>query len=61
MPSPLAPAHFPELPPIDGVRLASGACGIRYQGRRDLMLAVLGPGTTVAGVLTRSLTARRTG
>jgi len=57
MPSPLAPAHFPELPPIDGVRLASGASGIRYHGRRDLMLAVLDPGTTVAGVLTRSLTA----
>ena len=57
MPSPLAPAHFPELPPIDGVRLASGASGIRYHGRRDLMLAVLDPRTTVAGVLTRSLTA----
>jgi len=55
--SPLAPARFPELPPIDGVRLAGGASGIRYQGRRDLMLALLDPGTTIAGVLTRSLTA----
>ncbi|MGE5202879.1 MAG: bifunctional glutamate N-acetyltransferase/amino-acid acetyltransferase ArgJ [Acidobacteriota bacterium] len=56
MPSPLAPAGFPELPPIAGVRLATAACGIRYQGRTDLMVAVLDPGTTVAGVLTRSLT-----
>jgi glutamate N-acetyltransferase / amino-acid N-acetyltransferase len=55
-PSPLAPERFPDLPPIAGVRLASAACGIRYQGRTDLMVAVLDPGTTVAGVLTRSLT-----
>jgi glutamate N-acetyltransferase/amino-acid N-acetyltransferase len=54
--SPLAPERFPDLPPITGVRLASAACGIRYQGRTDLMVAVLDPGTTVAGVLTRSLT-----
>jgi glutamate N-acetyltransferase/amino-acid N-acetyltransferase len=56
-PSPLAPAAFPELPPIAGVRLASAACGIRYEGRQDLMVALLDPGTTVAGVFTRSLTA----
>jgi glutamate N-acetyltransferase/amino-acid N-acetyltransferase len=55
-PSPLAPERFPDLPPIAGVRLASAACGIRYQGRTDLMVAVLDPGTTVAGVLTRSVT-----
>ena len=55
-PSPLAPASFPDLPPIAGVRLATAACGIRYQGRTDLMVALLDPGTTVAGVLTRSLT-----
>ena len=55
-PSPLAPDRFPDLPPIAGVRLASAACGIRYQNRTDLMVAVLDPGTTVAGVLTRSLT-----
>jgi glutamate N-acetyltransferase/amino-acid N-acetyltransferase len=45
------------MPPIAGVRLASAACGIRYQGRQDLMVALLDPGTTVAGVFTRSLTA----
>src|SRR3954451_8555903 len=52
--SPLAPARFPELPPIAGVRLAAYAAGVRYQGRNDVMLAELGPGSTVAGVLTRS-------
>src|ERR1700730_10181816 len=54
-PSPLAPARFPDLPPIDGVKLATAHCGIRYEGRRDLMVAVLDPGTTVAGVFTRSI------
>jgi len=37
--SPLAPARFPELPPIAGVRLAAYAAGVRYQGRNDVMLA----------------------
>lgn len=54
--SPLAPAAFPTLPVIDGVRLASIAAGVRYQGRTDVMLAVLDPGTSVAGVFTRSAT-----
>jgi glutamate N-acetyltransferase / amino-acid N-acetyltransferase len=54
--SPLAPAQFPSLPPIAGVKLATAHCGIRYKGRTDLMVAVLDPGTTIAGVLTRSLT-----
>src|SRR5712691_12775446 len=55
--SPLAPERFPELAPIAGVRLAAFACGIRYTGRNDLMLAELAPDSAVAGVLTRSLTA----
>jgi len=55
--SPLAPKHFPDLPPLNGVRLATAHCGIRYQGRTDLMVALLDPGTSVAGVFTRSLTA----
>ncbi|MGR3563370.1 MAG: bifunctional glutamate N-acetyltransferase/amino-acid acetyltransferase ArgJ [Heliomarina sp.] len=54
--SPLAPASFPDLPVIDGVRFASVAAGVRYQGRTDVMLAVLDPGTSVAGVFTRSAT-----
>ncbi len=54
--SPLAPAHFPALPPVAGVTLATAAAGIRYKSRTDLMVALLDPGTTVAGVFTRSLT-----
>lgn len=52
--SPLAPARFPDLPPIAGVRLASYEAGVRYSGRTDLMVAELAPGSTVAGVLTQS-------
>src|SRR5260370_27883968 len=52
--SPLAPAHFPDMPPIDGVKLATAAAGIRYAGRTDVLLALFDPGTTVAGVFTRS-------
>ncbi|WP_207483557.1 bifunctional glutamate N-acetyltransferase/amino-acid acetyltransferase ArgJ [Arenibaculum pallidiluteum] len=55
--SPLAPAGFPTLPDVAGVRFATTNCEIRYRGRDDLMVALLEPGTTVAGVLTRSLTA----
>src|SRR5204863_7359965 len=55
--SPLAPERVPELAPIAGVRLAAFACGIRYAGRDDVMLAELAPGSAVAGVFTRSLTA----
>ena len=46
--SPLAPAGFPDLKPIAGVRLAAYAAGVRYAGRNDLMLAELAPGTTIA-------------
>jgi len=54
--SPLAPEHFPNLPVIKGVRFATAAAGVKYKGRTDVMLAVLDPGTTVAGVFTRSKT-----
>ena len=56
--SPLAPAAFPDLPAIDGVRFATvaGWSCVKYQGRTDVMLAVLDPGTSVAGVFTRSAT-----
>ncbi len=52
--SPLAPAAFPELPPVAGVRLAAAETGIRYKNRPDVLLAVMEPGTTVAGCFTRS-------
>ena len=55
--SPLAPKSFAKLPPLAGVRLATAAAGIRYKQRTDVMLAVLAPGTQVAGVFTKSKTA----
>ena len=55
-PSPLAPDHPPDLPPIAGVRLAAASCGIRYRSRPDLMVALLDAGSSIAGVFTRSLT-----
>ncbi|WP_095587747.1 bifunctional glutamate N-acetyltransferase/amino-acid acetyltransferase ArgJ [Actibacterium ureilyticum] len=54
--SPLAPASFPDLPEIAGVRFAVARAGVRYKGRDDVMLAELAPGTQVAGVFTRSAT-----
>ena len=53
--SPLAPAAFPAVHTVAGVRLAVAAAGIRYLGRDDVMLAEMPPGSTVAGVFTRSL------
>ena len=52
--SPLAPKHVPDMPEIAGMRLATGAAGIKYQGRTDVLFALFDQGTTVAGVLTRS-------
>ena len=52
--SPLAPKTFAELSPIEGVRLAAGAAGIKYKGRTDVLLAVFDEGATVAGVFTTS-------
>ena len=42
------------MPPIAGVRLATAAAGIKYPDRTDVLLALLDPGTAVAGVFTRS-------
>jgi len=42
------------MPEIAGVRLATAQAGIRYQNRTDVLLALFDPGTTVAGVFTRS-------
>jgi glutamate N-acetyltransferase / amino-acid N-acetyltransferase len=53
--SPLAPARFPGMPAVAGVRLAACAAGLRYQGRPDLTLVELAGGSTVAGLFTRSL------
>ncbi len=52
--SALAPANFPDLAPLAGVRLAAYAAGVRYSGRNDVMVAELAPGSTIAGVFTQS-------
>ncbi|MCO6392554.1 bifunctional glutamate N-acetyltransferase/amino-acid acetyltransferase ArgJ [Aliihoeflea aestuarii] len=52
--SPLAPKTYPQMPPIDGVRIATAEAGIKYKGRTDLLAMVFDEGTTVAGVFTRS-------
>ncbi|WP_299193483.1 bifunctional glutamate N-acetyltransferase/amino-acid acetyltransferase ArgJ [uncultured Litoreibacter sp.] len=55
--SPLAPAGgFPELPIIQGVRFATIAAGVKYEGRADVMLAEVCAGASIAGVFTRSAT-----
>ncbi len=51
--SPLA-VQMPELPPLAGARLGAVAAGIRYRERTDLVMMELAPGTTAAGVFTRS-------
>jgi glutamate N-acetyltransferase / amino-acid N-acetyltransferase len=52
--SPLAPKTVPDMPALDGVRLATAAAGIRYRDRTDVLLVELAPGTAVAGVFTKS-------
>src|ERR1044071_8919627 len=52
--SPLAPPLVSNAPAVPGVTLATGAAGIKYQGRTDVLLVVLDAKTTVAGVFTRS-------
>ena len=55
--SPLAPkTGFPKLPVISGVTFSSHAAGIKYKNRLDIMLASISPGSTIAGVFTRSST-----
>jgi len=55
--SPLAPVQLARLEELAGVRLAATAAGIRYTGRKDLLLAVMDEGASIAGVFTRSKTA----
>ena len=46
--SPLAPGSFPGLLPIDGVRMATAAAGIRYKNRQDVLVMLFDKGTTAA-------------
>jgi len=54
--SPFAPSTPPPMFAVKGVRLAAVEAGIKYQGRKDLMLAIFDDGTVAAGVLTKSKT-----
>ena len=59
-PSPFAPDRFPDLPAIAGVRAATGSRGFyaaRGLERDDVFLFHFVPGTSCAGVFTRSATA----
>ena len=51
--SPLAPKAFPDLPEIKGAEFAAVEAGIKYSGRKDVMLARLAPGTAMAPALQR--------
>ena len=42
------------LDPVPGIRIGTAAAGIKYQGRDDLALFGLDPGSTVGGIFTRS-------
>jgi glutamate N-acetyltransferase / amino-acid N-acetyltransferase len=53
--SPLAPAAFPALPPIDGVTLRVARARYKAWDRCDLTYVELNEGTTVAGVTTRNI------
>jgi glutamate N-acetyltransferase/amino-acid N-acetyltransferase len=52
--SPLAPSEIIALSPLGGVMLASSATAMKYQDRKDLMLAYFPEGAEVAGVFTKS-------
>jgi glutamate N-acetyltransferase/amino-acid N-acetyltransferase len=53
--SPLAPAAFPQLQPIEGVRLVSVEAGIKYRNRKDVTAIFFDKPAQAAGVFTRSL------
>jgi len=52
--SPLA-RPFPAMPPVAGVRIGTATAGYKAWTRADVTLVAFASGTTVAGVLTRSL------
>ena len=52
--SPLAPKSVPDMPVVEGVKLATAAAGIKYRDRTDVLLVLLDPGTVAAGVFTKS-------
>ena len=53
-PSPFAPARLADMPPVEGVAIATAKAGIKYRDRTDVLLMAFAPGTSVAGVFTTS-------
>ena len=53
--SPLAPKTLATMPPVEGVRMATAAAGIKYKNRTDVLMMVFDRPAAVAGVFTRSL------
>ncbi|WP_395778492.1 bifunctional glutamate N-acetyltransferase/amino-acid acetyltransferase ArgJ [Aquidulcibacter sp.] len=54
--SPLAPAAFPTLPPVAGMRASASRIGLYGGTRNDLMTVVFPSGASVAGAFTLSAT-----
>lgn len=54
--SPLAPERFPDLPQVRGVSALTARLGLYKHARDELLVLRLAPGTSVAGVFTRSST-----
>lgn len=53
--SPLAPASFPSIPEIPGVTITGQHVGLKADPKvKDMMMACLAAGTTIAGVFTTS-------
>ena len=44
----------PDFIPVAGIRLGSASAGIRYQGRKDLVVIELAAGSTCAALFTRN-------
>jgi len=52
--SPLAPAGFPDMPPIDGLQMWTAETGAKYKNRPDVLLVKFIGDSRVAGVFTKS-------
>ena len=50
----VGPGTLPEFFPIAGVRIGIGSAGRKKQGRKDLVVFELAPGSRVAGLFTRN-------
>lgn len=52
--SPLAPKSVPQMPVIAGLLFSTAEAGIKYRGRRDVLLVQFEDSAQIAGVFTRS-------